>query len=87
MITTIQKQTDYWFDLALFGHTHGGQVPVISDLLEISDEVPEYYMKKTGHLFEESKSRLLLSHGIGTSVIPIRVFCFPQINCIDIYPD
>ena len=87
VITTVQKQTDYWFDLALFGHTHGGQVPVVSDLLEISEEVSEYYMKKAGQLFEESKSHLLLSRGIGTSVIPCRLFCFPEINCIDICPD
>ena len=85
VIQMTQKQINSeWFELGLFGHTHGGQVRIFSDLLELSDEVPERYREGK---FEENRSTLLISHGIGTSVIPCRFLCFPQIHCIDIIPD
>ena len=79
-----QSNSYEWFDLGLFGHTHGGQVPILGDFLEIAEDVPERY--REGRL-EENRSSLFISRGIGTSVIPCRVFCPPQILCIDISPD
>ncbi len=84
IISTAQKQINSeWFELGLFGHTHGGQIRLFSDLLDLADEVPERY-REGKH--EENRSLLLISHGIGTSVIPCRFLCFPQIHCIDIIP-
>ncbi len=71
-----------WFDLGLFGHTHGGQVWGLSSLLDIANDVPEQYrysMQK-----EQDRAFLLISNGVGTSVVPFRLFCPPQIHCIDI---
>ena len=84
VIQMTQKQIDFeWYKLGLFGHTHGGQTRILSDLLDLADEVPEHYREGW---FPENRSWLLVSRGIGTSVIPCRFLCFPQVHCIDIVP-
>ena len=70
-----------WFDLALFGHTHGGQIPFLSTLLNIGADVDERY--RSGWL-QENRVDMLVSNGVGTSVIPARLFCPAQIHCIDV---
>lgn len=70
-----------WFDLGLFGHTHGGQMLFFSQLLGIYDDIPERY--KSGWL-KENRVDLLISRGVGTSVFPGRLFCFPQIHYIEV---
>ena len=70
-----------WFDLGLFGHTHGGQMLFFSSMLGIDEEVPDRY--KSGWL-KENRVDLLVSRGVGTSVWPGRLFCFPQIHCITV---
>ena len=70
-----------WFDLALFGHTHGGQLRGLSAVLNIAADVDERYIR--GWLVE-NRSNLLISNGIGTSVLPARFLCPPQLHCIDI---
>ena len=70
-----------WFDLGLFGHTHGGQMMFFSDLLAIAEDVPERY--RSGW-FTENRVDLLVSRGVGTSVFPGRLFCSPQIHLIEV---
>lgn len=70
-----------WFDLGLFGHTHGGQMLFFSSLLGIDEDVPDRY--KSGWL-KENRVDLLVSNGVGTSVWPGRLFCFPQIHYITV---
>lgn len=68
-------------DLALAGHTHGGQVrlPFVGPVI-----VPSYYGKKyAGGLVEESGQKMFVTKGIGTSVIPIRFNCVPEIVVIN----
>ena len=86
VIPDAQRATDQngrlgWFDLALFGHTHGGQIAGIGSLTGIAGDVDDRY--RSGWLVE-NRSNLLISNGVGTSVIPARVFCPPQIHCIDV---
>ena len=71
-----------WIDLGLFGHTHGGQMTFFGDLLGIAEDVPDD-RAKSGWL-NENKAKLLISRGVGTAVVPFRLFCFPQIHCIEI---
>ena len=66
-----------WFDLGLFGHTHGGQMLFFSSLLDVGQDVPERY--RSGWL-KENRVDLLISRGVGTSRFPGRLFCFPQIH-------
>ena len=70
-----------WFDLGLFGHTHAGQMSFFSTALNIAEDVPDRY--RNGWL-KENRVDLLISPGIGTSVFPGRLFCFPTIHCITI---
>ena len=70
-----------WFDLGLFGHTHGGQMLFFSSLLGLDEDVPDRY--RSGWL-KENRVDLLVSRGVGTSVWPGRLFCFPQIHCMEV---
>ena len=86
VIPDAQRVTDSsgnlgWFDLGLFGHTHGGQMMFFSSLLGIGEDVPDRY--RSGWL-KENRVDLLISHGVGTSVFPARLFCFPQIHYMEV---
>ena len=70
-----------WFDLGLFGHTHGGQIAGLSGVLDIAPEVDSKYL---GGWIQENRIDMLISNGVGTSVIPARLFCPPQIHCIEV---
>ncbi len=70
-----------WYDLALFGHTHGGQFRGLSGLLNIAGDVEDRYL--SGWI-TENRASILISNGVGTSVIPARFLSPPQIHCIDI---
>lgn len=70
-----------WFDLALFGHTHGGQIPPLASLLNLAEDVNSYY---TSGWFKENRVDILVSNGIGTEKIPARLFCPAQIHVIDV---
>jgi predicted MPP superfamily phosphohydrolase len=68
------------FDLALCGHTHGGQVvlPWGTPLF-----VPGGHLNRRYHAgeFELSNGRrLLVSNGVGCSTIPLRVFAAPEVH-------
>lgn len=72
---------NHWFDLALFGHTHGGQVNFLgySPFSHLSPEVGARYL--SGWL-EENRAAVLVSNGVGTSVAPVRLFAPSQIHLI-----
>ena len=69
-----------WFDLGLFGHTHGGQVALIGPLLK-DDNVPDEY---TQGWFTQNRIDMLVSRGVGTSGLPVRLLCTPQIHLITV---
>jgi predicted MPP superfamily phosphohydrolase len=69
-----------WFDLGLFGHTHGGQIALVGELLGISHVDARY---ERGWL-KENRADILISHGVGTSLLPIRVLRPPQLHVITV---
>lgn len=69
-----------WFDLGLFGHTHGGQVALLGALLG-DDGVPDAY---TSGWFKQNRIDMLVSRGVGTTGLPVRLFCRPQIHLITV---
>lgn len=71
----------HWYDLALFGHTHGGQVNLFgySPFMKLSPEMGSRYL--TGWL-EENRAAILVSNGVGTSGAPLRLFARPQIHLV-----
>lgn len=69
-----------WFDLGLFGHTHGGQIAGLESILE-RDGVPDMY---TQGWLRQSRIDMLVSRGVGTSGLPVRLLCRPQMHLITI---
>jgi uncharacterized protein len=67
--------------LTLSGHTHGGQVR----LFGYSPVVPSSFGSRYayGHVIEQGK-HLIVSGGIGTSILPIRFGVPPEIVVIDL---
>lgn len=64
-------------DLTLAGHNHGGQIylPIVGALV-----VPSGYdNKKAQGLIEESGKKMFITKGIGTSILPVRFNCVPEI--------
>lgn len=69
-------------DLVLSGHTHGGQVTFFGLWAPTthSDYGNEY---RTG-VITENNSTLLVSNGLGTTILPIRFFARPQIIVVEL---
>jgi uncharacterized protein len=68
-------------DLTLAGHTHGGQVnlPFVGALV-----VPSSYGNKYAQgLIEENGKKMFVTKGIGTSILPVRFNCLPEIVVIN----
>jgi len=68
-------------DLVLAGHTHGGQVniPFVGRPI-----VPSVFGDKYAYgLIEEDGKKMIVTSGIGTSILPIRFNCPPEIVVID----
>ena len=68
-------------NLTLSGHLHGGQIniPFYGAII-----APSKYKTKFAYgLFNENGRKLFVSRGIGTSILPIRFFCPPEIVVIE----
>jgi len=67
-------------DLVLAGHTHGGQIrlPLIG-ALHTGTELGRAY---SAGLFEFPPARLYVGRGLGTSYLPLRLFCPPEVTLI-----
>ena len=70
-----------WFDLGLFGHTNGGQLPMGSRLLRIAEEIPANHQRGW---VQENRTPMLITRGLGTVKLPIRIGCSPQIHLITV---
>ena len=70
-------------DLALAGHTHGGQV-------HIPFVKPFWLPRGSGHYlagwYEENGSRMYVSRGLGMSMLPVRFLCRPEVAIITVVP-
>ena len=68
-------------NLTLAGHLHGGQVrlPIIGALFCPS----KFGTKYASGYFEEGNKKMYVTTGIGTSKLPIRFLCTPEIVVIE----
>ena len=76
--------TDYEIDLVLSGHAHGGQfvVPFLGGLVAPGQGFfPEY----DSGLYLEGDTKMIVSRGIGNSIIPIRVNNRPEVILIELH--
>ena len=71
------------FDLALAGHSHGGQivVPGYGPLL-----LPPGGSRYVQGWFTQNRSHLYVNRGLGTSRLPLRLFARPELAIIDVRP-
>ena len=82
----LEEYSDSAADLVLSGHTHGGQIrfPLGSAILTEEGWFPEYshglYVNK------ENGMQMILSAGLGSSIVPFRLFVRPEITLIRLVP-
>lgn len=67
-----------WYDLGLFGHTHGGQVAWLGSLLMNTGVDARY---EHGWI-TENRIPMLISNGVGTTGLPVRFLRRPQVHLI-----
>lgn len=72
------------FDLILTGHTHGGQVrfPGLPPLLAPT----RFHKRPISGWFQFGETKVFISRGIGTALLPLRLFCPPEAALIKIVP-
>jgi len=73
------RTKDYPYDLQLSGHSHGGQIqfPFIGPI--VTPALGEKYVE--GHFqLGNRPMNLMVSRGIGTTRLPFRFLCRPEIN-------
>ncbi len=69
--------------LTLSGHTHGGQVR----LFGYSPVVPSRYQNRYAYGLVREHTDLVVSGGLGYSIVPVRFGVPPEITIVDIGPD
>lgn len=70
-------------DLVFSGHAHGGQVriPGIGGLVAPGQGM---FPKFTAGVYEEGKTKMIVSRGLGNSSVPFRIFNRPEIIIMDL---
>lgn len=71
-------------DLAFAGHAHGGQVrlPFIGGLVAPDQGL---FPKYTSGIYRQKESSLVVSRGLGNSIIPMRIFNRPEIVVVTLH--
>lgn len=74
---------DSKLDLVLTGHAHGGQVriPFIGGLISPNQG---FFPKYTGGKYKEDNTNMIVSRGIGNSIIPFRVNNRPELVVVQL---
>ncbi len=81
ILPTLLSDHQRKFDLGIFGHTHGGQIAFFGRSLHSSSRWGDRY--RTGWKREQEHD-ILISNGVGTSLIPVRIGAPPQFHSITI---
>jgi hypothetical protein len=70
-------------NLVLSGHTHGGQicVPFLGPLIARTRQ-PGCGRRMAAGIFQRGSSVVYVSRGIGTSLLPIRILCPPEVTTV-----
>lgn len=73
-----------FYDLAICGHTHGGQVAIFGFAPYTSSLYGERYgnMYLSGEIEEDDGVHVLISNGVGTTWMPVRFGAKPQYHLI-----
>lgn len=79
----IQDYANANADLVLTGHAHGGQfrLPFIGGVVAPDQG---FNPKYTAGEYDYENTTMIVSRGLGNSVIPVRMFNYPEVVCIDL---
>ena len=71
-------------DLVLSGHAHGGQfrIPIIGGLFAPNQG---FFPKYDSGIFKEGRTTMVVSRGIGNSIVPVRLNNRPEIVSMQLY--
>jgi uncharacterized protein len=72
------EDTEPLWDLALGGHTHGGQFTLATQRL---DDPPQHHRFRSGW-FSENGMPTLISNGVGTVMLPLRFQTPPEVHVL-----
>lgn len=80
-----KQYCDYGADLTLSGHVHGGliRMPFMGG---IASPAIRFFPKYDGGLFKRDKSNMVVSRGLGTHTLPVRIFNPAELVMIRIKP-
>lgn len=81
-----ESYAEWGADLVLSGHVHGGvmRLPWIGGVLSTSFR---FFPKYDGGMFERGKKKMIVSRGLGSHTIPIRIFNPAELVVIDLEPE
>lgn len=68
-----------FYQLAICGHTHGGQVTIMGHAVKSSSDYGDRFLSGW---YRENGADILVSNGVGTSGLPVRLGARPQIHVI-----
>ncbi|KWU55259.1 phosphoesterase [Bacillus mycoides] len=79
----LEEYADEQIDLVLSGHAHGGQVrlPFIGGLVAPNQGILPTY---TAGLYEKQNTSMVVSRGLGNSIIPQRIFNRPELVVVQL---
>ena len=79
----LDNYADSGVDLVLTGHAHGGQfrIPFVGGVVAPDQGL---FPKYTEGVHVQGSTTMIISRGLGNSVIPLRLFNLPEIVCVDL---
>ena len=79
----LQNYSNAGADLVLTGHAHGGQIrlPFVGGIVAPDQGfLPEY----TSGKYNSTDTEMIVSRGLGNSIIPVRLFNYPEVMCVEL---
>lgn len=73
-------------DLVLCGHTHGGQIRFPGGRAIVSPGDHKLFPKYSDGLYTSGNTTMIISMGLGVSVIPFRLFAPPEVLLVRLVP-
>lgn len=79
----IEAYSNYSIDLVLSGHAHGGQfrLPFIGGIIAPDQG---FFPKYTAGMYTVGRTRMIVSRGLGNSIIPIRMNNRPELVVVEL---
>ena len=79
----LQNYANAEAELVLTGHAHGGQIrlPFVGGIVAPDQGfLPEY----TSGKYNSADTEMIVSRGLGNSIIPVRLFNYPEVVCVEL---